>query len=90
MLIEFLELCRQLVLKTRTVLNVPKNAPAVMPSQRAVGEERTQEEVCSTDVGIGQRCRVVSRIGGVCTWYGLRQLGPLRNQYRAVEFLLTV
>lgn len=53
MLIEFLELCRHLVLKTRTVLNVPKNAPSVMPSQRAVGEERTQEEVCSECVEIG-------------------------------------
>lgn len=43
MLIEFLELCRQLVLKTRTVLNIPRNAPVVAP--RAVGEERTAEEV---------------------------------------------
>lgn len=45
MLIEFLELCRQLVLKTRTVLNVPKSAPGVVPTPRAVGEERTPEEV---------------------------------------------
>lgn len=43
MLIEFLQLCRLLVLKTRTVLNVPKHAPVVAP--RAVGEERTIEEV---------------------------------------------
>lgn len=35
MLIEFLELCRQLVLKSRTVLTAP----------RAAGEERTLEEV---------------------------------------------
>lgn len=43
MLIEFLELCRQLVLKSRTVLNVPRNTPTVAP--RAVGEEKTAEEV---------------------------------------------
>lgn len=45
MLIEFLELCRQLVLKTRTVLNVPKSVPGVIPAPRAAGEERTPEEV---------------------------------------------
>ena len=43
MLVEFLELCRQLVLKTRTVLNVPRNASMMIP--RAIGEERTAEEV---------------------------------------------
>lgn len=43
MLIEFLELCRQLVLKSRIVLNVPRNTPTVAP--RAVGEEKTAEEV---------------------------------------------
>lgn len=56
MLIEFLELCRQLVLKTRTVLNVPRNAPAIVP--RAVGEERTAEEVRRREVvwggGVGR------------------------------------
>ncbi|CAM9251564.1 unnamed protein product [Ascophyllum nodosum] len=43
MLVEFLELCRQLVLKTRTVLNVPRNASMMIP--RAIGEERTAEEL---------------------------------------------
>ena len=43
MLIEFLELCRQLVDKSRTVLNVPRNTPTGAP--RAVGEEKTAEEV---------------------------------------------
>lgn len=51
MLIEFLELCRQLVLKTRTVLNVPRNAPMLVP--RAVGEERTAEEVRMENEAIG-------------------------------------
>lgn len=44
MLIEFLELCRQLVLKSRTVLNVPRNTPTGAP-RAAVGEEKTAEEV---------------------------------------------
>lgn len=51
MLIEFLELCRQLVLKTRTVLNVPRNAPMMVP--RAVGEERTAEEVGIVKEAVG-------------------------------------